>query len=564
MLHLLISNNHLLCVQWIEENEKPILSSVLYKPFKSKKNSSNINDKELIAQINSALQLAKKQLSFEGEKVYVTIPDDLCNASFVYSDEEMSETDCWQFSRWTLDQRYSSEENSTNEYFGRFFKGEIDSVYCLRISSLLTETIKMSIQEMGGEPLWMGTESSAFYGLNPNRGVTLFLNDKSGYEYFHYSKNSFLNGTAKFSKDKWKLSSTDGSYNEKDIFKGQIVIPGKLSYRRKSHFKGKRIRQVEAFKNIKKNDVKIPKEVKNNDLYISTAIINGAVYGSTLNFFDNPGLQEYDDKKTIPEPTQEKSKQKKRKPLKKKKTNNFQQIFAYLFFFAALTAVIFREKLPEVYETIKTEVRNFIDPDVPQTAQEDPLNKTTERLYSDFQKKSFIKSQSTVSSIAKIFNSFEVKNIINIEAIRGEISLEFLDIKATNAPIDSIGNILNYSLRQLGGLEQYKHGYLIQYPVFRNELLNLDDYISFNQLEKDLTLLNDLDTKKFDVLYQNAVEYIPLVLSTTNLSTVMKILSYLETTGSNLVLERFIYNYNNQNNSYTIRFFITFANYNDS
>jgi len=288
------------------------------------------------------------------------------------------------------------------------------------------------------------------------------------------------------------------------------------------------------------------------------------VYGSALNFFDNPGLQEYDDKKTIPEPTQEKSKQKKRKPLKKKKTNNFQQIFAYLFFFAALTAVIFREKLPEVYETIKTEVRNFIDPDVPQTAQEDPLNKTTERLYSDFQKKSFIKSQSTVSSIAKIFNSFEVKNIINIEAIRGEISLEFLDIKATNAPIDSIGNILNYSLRQLGGLEQYKHGYLIQYPVFRNELLNLDDYISFNQLEKDLTLLNDLDTKKFDVLYQNAVEYIPLVLSTTNLSTVMKILSYLETTGSNLVLERFIYNYNNQNNSYTIRFFITFANYNDS
>jgi hypothetical protein len=422
----------------------------------------------------------------------------------------------------------------------------------------------MSIQEMGGEPLWMGTESSAFYGLNPNRGVTLFLNDKSGYEYFHYSKNSFLNGTAKFSKDKWKLSSTDGSYNEKDIFKGQIVIPGKLSYRRKSHFKGKRIRQVEAFKNIKKNDVKIPKEVKNNDLYISTAIINGAVYGSALNFFDNPGLQEYDDKKTIPEPTQEKSKQKKRKPLKKKKTNNFQQIFAYLFFFAALTAVIFREKLPEVYETIKTEVRNFIDPDVPQTAQEDPLNKTTERLYSDFQKKSFIKSQSTVSSIAKIFNSFEVKNIINIEAIRGEISLEFLDIKATNAPIDSIGNILNYSLRQLGGLEQYKHGYLIQYPVFRNELLNLDDYISFNQLEKDITLLNDLDTKKFDVLYQNAVEYIPLVLSTTNLSTVMKILSYLETTGSNLVLERFIYNYNNQNNSYTIRFFITFANYNDS
>ena len=551
-------------MRWVEENEKQILSSVLYKPYKSKKNSLNTNDKELIAQINSALQLAKKQLSFEGEKVFVTIPDNLCNTSFVYCDEEMSETDGWEFSKWTLDQRYSSEENSTNEYFGRLFKGEVDSVYSLRVSSLLSETIKMSIQEMGGDPVWMGTESSAFYGLNPNRGVTLFLNDKSGYEYFHYSKNCFLNGTAKFSKDKWKLSSTDGSYNEKDIFKGQIVIPGKLSYRRKSHFKGKRIRQVEAFKNIKKNDVKIPKEVKNNDLYISTAIINGNVYGSSLNFFDSPGLQEYDDKKTIPEISKEKNKQKKRKPLKKKKTNNFQQIFAYLFFFAALTAVIFREKLPEIYETIEVEVRNFIDPKVPQTTQETPLNKSAERLYSEFQKKSFIKSQSTVNAIAKIFNSIEMKNIINIEAMKGEINLEFLDLKSTNVPVDTIGNILNYSLRQIGGLEQYKHGYLIQYPVFRNELINLDDYISLNQLENDLASLNNLDIKKFDVLYLNAVEYIPLVLSSTNLSTALQILSYLETTGSNLVLEKFIYNYNNQNNSFTIRFFITFANYNDS
>jgi len=548
----------------VEENEKQILSSVLYKSYKSKKNSLNTNDKELIAQINSALQLAKKQLSFEGEKVFVTIPDNLCNTSFVYCDEEMSETDGWEFSKWTLDQRYSSEENSTNEYFGRLFKGEVDSVYSLRVSSLLSETIKMSIQEMGGDPVWMGTESSAFYGLNPNRGVTLFLNDKSGYEYFHYSKNCFLNGTAKFSKDKWKLSSTDGSYNEKDIFKGQIVIPGKLSYRRKSHFKGKRIRQVEAFKNIKKNDVKIPKEVKNNDLYISTAIINGNVYGSSLNFFDSPGLQEYDDKKTIPEISKEKNKQKKRKPLKKKKTNNFQQIFAYLFFFAALTAVIFREKLPEIYETIEVEVRNFIDPKVPQTTQETPLNKSAERLYSEFQKKSFIKSQSTVNAIAKIFNSIEMKNIINIEAMKGEINLEFLDLKSTNVPVDTIGNILNYSLRQIGGLEQYKHGYLIQYPVFRNELINLDDYISLNQLENALASLNNLDIKKFDVLYLNAVEYIPLVLSSTNLSTALQILSYLETTGSNLVLEKFIYNYNNQNNSFTIRFFITFANYNDS
>ena len=101
-------------------------------------------------------------------------------------------------------------------------------------------------------------------------------------------------------KIKWKLSSTDGSLNEKDILKGQIIIPGKLSYEEKSHFEGKRIRQVEAFKNIK-NNIKIPKNVKHDNLYVTTALINGNAYGCSLNFFEIPGLQVYEEKKPLPQ-----------------------------------------------------------------------------------------------------------------------------------------------------------------------------------------------------------------------------------------------------------------------
>ena len=231
MIHLLISNNLLLCVQWEDQNGKPALTSLLQEPFKSKKQSTNPTDKELLVEINSALKLLKKQLSFEGEKVFVTIPDSLSYSTSVYFDEEMSDTDGWEYSKWTIDQRYLSDENNPqNEYFGRSFKDQTNSVFSLRVSASLTENIKMSVQELGAEPIWMGTESSAFYGLNPSRGVTIFYSEKSGYEYFHYSKNCFLRGNAKFSKDKWKLSSTDGSLNEKDFFKGQIIIPGKLSY----------------------------------------------------------------------------------------------------------------------------------------------------------------------------------------------------------------------------------------------------------------------------------------------------------------------------------------------
>ena len=208
MIHLLVSNKHIQCVKWRHEDGKPSLLAVLYAPYKSKKISDNLNDKELVNEINTALQLQKKKFSFEGEQVYVTIPDAFCASSVVYPDEEMSEADGWELSKWSLGQRSIQDSAANQEFFGRSFSGENKSTFSLKISSILTETIKISIQEMGGNPFWMGTESSAFFGLNPSRGVTLFINDKSGYEYFHYSKNFFAKGLAKFSKNSWKLFSS--------------------------------------------------------------------------------------------------------------------------------------------------------------------------------------------------------------------------------------------------------------------------------------------------------------------------------------------------------------------
>jgi len=564
VIHLLISNNHLLCVQWEEQNGKPSITSLLHKPFKSKKQFANPTDKELLAEVNSALQLLKKQLSFEGEKVFVTISDSLSYSTCVYFDEEMSDTDGWEYSKWTIDQRYSSDEKQNSEYFGRSFKDQTNSVFSLRVSTALTENIKMSVQELGAEPVWMGTESSAYYGLNPSRGVTIFYSEKSGYEYYHYSKNCFLRGNAKFSKDKWKLSSTDGSLNEKEIFKGQIIIPGKLSYRRKSHFEGKRIRQVEAFKNIKKNNIKIPKNVKYDDLYVSTALINGNVYGCSLNFFEKPGLQEYEEKKALPQPLQKNSKVKKRKPKRKKRKSNFQQIFAYLFFFSALTAVIFRDQLPEIYDILKDE---FINLNQPKSSVVEPPSLPVieiESTFSDYQKKSFIKSQSLINSVDKIFNIINDKNILMINAQGGEASFEFLDTKTTTAPVDSIGNILNYSLRQVGGVDQYKHGYLVQYSVFVNSALKQDDYISLEQLDENLLLNKDLEIKKFDLFSHNALEHTPLIIATTNSSSLMNVLSFIKQNGSNLILEKFVYNYSQSENLSSSKFFITFINYDDS
>ena len=124
------------------------LTSLLQEPFKSKKQSINPTDKELLVEINSALKLLKKNNSLLREKkVFVTIPDSLSYSTSVYFDEEMSDTDGWEYSKWTIDQNILSDENNPqNEYFGRSLKDQTNSVFSLRVSASLTENIKMSVQ----------------------------------------------------------------------------------------------------------------------------------------------------------------------------------------------------------------------------------------------------------------------------------------------------------------------------------------------------------------------------------------------------------------------------------
>ena len=564
MIHLLVSNKHIQCIKWDHENGKPFLSSISYEPYKSKKLSDKPTDKELINEINTVLQLQKKRFSFEGEQVYVTIPDDFCSTCIVYPDEEMSEADGWELSKWTIGQRYTNDEGSNDEFFGRFFTEKNKNVFCLKVSSLLTETIKISIQEMGGNPLWMGTESSAFYGLNPNRGITLLLNNKSGYEYFHFSKNSLTNGFAKFTKNKWKLSSSDGSINESDIFKGQIIIPGKLSYRRKSHFEGKRIRQVEPFKNIKKNDVKIPKELTVYSQAISSALIRGNVLGHSLNFFKNPGLQDIVEQKedtadTVPLNINNK----KRKKLSKKKKSNFQQFFAYLFFFGALTAVIFRDQLPQIYENIEKEVLEFLTP--PQAVlidNEIPSNVTSEII--DFNQVDFIRSQSLAHSLYNLTSAIASDQIIRFEGGKGKIDVALTGPKNSFFPVDTIGNILNYSLRQIEGKDLYEFGYLIQYEPYLNDNLNPDDYISLNQLRDNFETIIGLEVKMLDPYSINALEHTPIIITSSNVSAIKDALAYMLSSGSNLVLNKATMNISNIDKPNVVRLFITYLNYSDS
>ena len=184
MIYLSISDRYLICAQWLEKNGKPLLTSISYKELPRSIHPSNSTESETISSINAGLHLIREDISFEGEKVFVTIPDHFTYSSLVSLDQDMTENDGWAFGQWTIGQRWAF--NDKYEYFGRYFESENRQVYVIRIPNMFTEPIKMAIQELGGKAHWMGTESSAFFGLNPNKGCTIFKVERSGYSYYQY------------------------------------------------------------------------------------------------------------------------------------------------------------------------------------------------------------------------------------------------------------------------------------------------------------------------------------------------------------------------------------------
>ena len=77
-------------------------------------------------------------------------------------------------------------------------------------------------------------------------------------------------------------------------------------------------------------------------------------------------------------------------------------------------------------------------------------------------------------------------------------------------------------------------------------------------------MYKDLKIKKFDLFSHNALEHTPIIITATNYSSLINVLSFIKQNGSNLVLEKFDYNYLQNENLSSSKFFITFINYNDS
>ena len=566
MIYLGINDNHLLCAQWVNEDGKSLLTSVTKKPFQKSIFDSSRTENEIISDINGTLHLIREEISFGGEKVYVTVPDSYCNSALVSFDNDMTENDGWEFAKWTVDQRWPTDEPV--EYFGRSFVNTSNDIYAIRVPTTFTEPLKLAIQELGADTTWMGTESSVFFGLNPNLGNTVFFVKDNGYRYFSYTIKLFQDGFARFYKNDWKLDALNGAISSKDVFKGALVTAGKLSYRRKKHFEDLRTTNFESLSNINVEADIVPKSISEFSLLVLSAVIKGSVVGVAINFFDLPGIQEYrySKDKDLEKSTKGKSARKKIKKRSKSKDRNFLKFMLYIFFFSMIGSVVVYDQKPElfsnllhlakdktsqVFHNLSSKVFSPVENSLPlsdDVKSLDSQENIVSTISSEFTDPSdeivpdfLINSRSLISSVINTLNLYEDYNLLLLSGSGGRIDLEFLGKKSLIVPVDSIGDVLNYSLRQVSGEDQYKHGFLVKYSAVSisnesNSKVNIDNLKSLTSNMKKVLL------KTLPPIFDSSYKRTPVILRVEGFDNIMKILNYLSANGgSNTTLDKFVF-----------------------
>jgi hypothetical protein len=358
-----------------------------------------------------------------------------------------------------------------------------------------------------------------------------------------------------------------GSHLEVDVFKENLLYAGKLSEKRKANFKGIKIKQLTVLDGISLEGETLPKNIKEDDLYVLTAIATGHVHGVTLDLFNRPGLQYYLYEKpkvqeiNRPERVKTKKKKLKKKKLKSKTTKvkidrNFLQLALYIFFFTVLTIMLTYDQKPELFDfvyfrNLNQESRIINAPDsgiVPIAVQKDEPSK--------FKISKFvINSQSLISVASRTLQMTGSRHITLLSIGGGRMDLELVGDKTMDAHIDSLGDVLNYSLRQVGTDSLFKHGYLVNYSIINKPLKHSN--IEIEELESMVSNIEFSFIKVLEPIEREGQVQRPIIVKISGVDHINDILLKLSASGGNLALEKFVYISESENINQSAIFYIS-------
>ena len=301
MVALVLSDTFLLTASWDDNDGDKVVSGVLQIPFTESISSLLHNESELNAVLASALRQAKEANPFEGQKIYVGLPDAFVEHSIVPVEKDLSNNDHLNYIEWLESQKGRSEKHSVY-LFGQVYFPSEHSIHVCSISRALVRTLKLSISELGGSPYWLGPVSSLYLDGSGMSEAAMIHRRGNKYSFMKVQNNIFGMGTITFSGGVAKVASTTDESDEmtlaalglekSELDDIPIFCPQKLGRQAKSAWELSDFRMSTPFENIVVDDLNTQK-LPYYEANILTQLINSIGLEHSFNLFGEPGITEF-------------------------------------------------------------------------------------------------------------------------------------------------------------------------------------------------------------------------------------------------------------------------------
>ena len=309
MVGLVLSDTFLLTASWDDNDGDKVASGILQIPFTESISSLLHDESELNAVLASALRQAREANPFEGQKIYVGLPDAFVEHSIVPVEKDLSNNDHLNYIQWLESQKGRSEKHSVY-LFGQVYFPSEHSIHVCSISRALVRTLKLSISELGGSPHWLGPVSSLYLDGSGMSEAAMIHRRGNKYSFMKVQDNIFGMGTITFSGGVAKVASTTDESDEitlaalglekSELDDIPIFCPQKLGRQAKSAWELSDFRMSTPFENIVVDDVNTQK-LPYYEANILTQLINSIGLEHSFNLFGEPGITEFFFTQVIPE-----------------------------------------------------------------------------------------------------------------------------------------------------------------------------------------------------------------------------------------------------------------------
>jgi len=309
MVGLVLSDTFLLTASWEDSGGVKSAAGVIKIPFTEPISSLLHNEAELNAILASALRQAKEANSFEGQNIYVGLPDSFVEHSIVPVEQDLSSDDHINYIQWVESQKNRTKEQSVYLFGQVYFPAE-ENIHVCGVPRALVRTLKLSISELGGVPHWMGPVSSMYLDGSGMSEAAMIHRRGNKYSFMKVQDNVFGMGTVAFSGGIAKVASTTDASEEitlaalglerSDLDDIPIFCPQKLGRQAKSAWELSDFRLSVPFDGVEVDGINTEK-LPYYEANILTQLINDIALEHSFNLFGEPGVTDFFFTKVIPE-----------------------------------------------------------------------------------------------------------------------------------------------------------------------------------------------------------------------------------------------------------------------